>query len=926
MRHANYPDDAVQSYTLFFKAEILPLLGPSGKLRHPSWMTDDHTPLEFSLVLGRTGELSVRFAIETSALSVAGDCSIRSFRNTLLRLSFALTMKPDFDLDWFDVCAEELLLADSQQRPEYMGHPVSETFIGFDCTHYSAALKVYFMPRIRALVTKESPEEMMTRLTSRLGLDKPWAKITRFLSRFLPGDGPKIDIVAVDCVPGAQNRIKIYFRTDLLSFSHMEYLLTLGGSLASADVSTARLLWTALTDGTPTGSSRYFRSGLIYYELRPDRDDPTSKVYLPVRRYLENDLEISKSIERLGSRFSVPAAYSCFAQTIFSHRALSTRSGIHTYACCTVKPGGGDISLYYSPEAFAPERTVGLHGSFRRSFGPSSAADAQNIAALWVREWALLMNGYQDASSCLAPDCCLRDLLVFSSTFRMLEGKDKVVHHLHSAARRFYNFTILSHVTFKAVTDAMHLIQGRMHFEDDFATYNAVFTLSASTNGPWQCWALLTILDGLKHSSIPRSLRSRSAPFDTVIIGAGQAGLATAAQLQQLGMKVCVIERNSRVGGPWRDRYESLQFNTPKDFSHLPYFPFPEDWPMFPAARVVADHLERYPQILRLDVLTSTETVHADYNEGKKTWTIRLQHKDGSQFTLSASHLVVATGVDILGGQKPKMPQPPVLSNFRGQAMHSTAVRDVRQWIGKRVVVFGAGCSGHDLCMALSKQGAAEVTMIQRSPTAVISREVLLKLFPDMYTGENRPPIDVADELYLALPTPISKVLRGAMMERLVLLDADLHRKLREKGFQLPPGESDFIERLTVRRGGYYIDQGCSGLIVNGSINVRPYRSIQSFVSNGIAFADGDTLSADTIIFATGFEPDSKPAEFLDDSVLEKTGKIGGIDEEGEVIGLWRPSGHEHLWFAGGDLFNCRFYSRLLALQILCLQGKLDQV
>lgn len=82
---------------------------------------------------------------------------------------------------------------------------------------------------------------------------------------------------------------------------------------------------------------------------------------------------------------------------------------------------------------------------------------------------------------------------------------------------------------------------------------------------------------------------------------------------------------------------------------------------MFPAARVVADHLERYPQILRLDVRTSTETVHADYNEGKKTWTIRLQHKDGSQFTLSASHLVVATGVDILGGQKPKMPQPPGL-------------------------------------------------------------------------------------------------------------------------------------------------------------------------------------------------------------------------------------------------------------------------
>jgi hypothetical protein len=73
----------------------------------------------------------------------------------------------------------------------------------------------------------------------------------------------------------------------------------------------------------------------------------------------------------------------------------------------------------------------------------------------------------------------------------------------------------------------------------------------------------------------------------------------------------------------------------------------------------------------------------------------------------------------------------------------------------------------------------------------------------------------------------------------------DLHRKLRDKGFQLPPGESDFIERLTVRRGklslsflsspvsnctagGYYIDQGCSGLIVNGSAS--PHQPLTAFI------------------------------------------------------------------------------------------------
>jgi cation diffusion facilitator CzcD-associated flavoprotein CzcO len=62
----------------------------------------------------------------------------------------------------------------------------------------------------------------------------------------------------------------------------------------------------------------------------------------------------------------------------------------------------------------------------------------------------------------------------------------------------------------------------------------------------------------------------------------------------------------------------------------------------------------------------------------------------------------------------------------------------MHQYLGKRVVVFGAGCSGHDICMALSEQGAAEVTMIQRSPTAVISREVLLKLFPGKRPISNR--------------------------------------------------------------------------------------------------------------------------------------------------------------------------------------------
>ncbi|KAJ7191734.1 aromatic prenyltransferase [Mycena pura] len=255
MRHANFPEDAIVSYSLFFKAQILPLLCPPETVTYPSWMTDDHTPLEFSLAIGKTGDPLVRFAVEPSVLPSTGDRSISSLRKILQRLSFSLAIKPDFDLDWFNICAEEVLLADTQQAPQPKGHPVSETFLGFDCSHYSATIKVYFMPRIRALVTKETPDEMMARLTSRLGLEKPWAKVTHFLSHFLLEDRPGIEIVAVDCVQAAQNRLKIYFRTDILSYSHMEYFLTLGDALPATEVAAslqnARRLWATLTEHPP---------------------------------------------------------------------------------------------------------------------------------------------------------------------------------------------------------------------------------------------------------------------------------------------------------------------------------------------------------------------------------------------------------------------------------------------------------------------------------------------------------------------------------------------------------------------------------------------------------------------------------------------------------------------------------------------------
>ncbi|KAJ7640162.1 aromatic prenyltransferase [Mycena rosella] len=362
MRRAKYPEDAVQSYTVFLRNENLPLLGPCTTPAYPSWMNDDHTPVEFSLILREASKSLVWFTFEPSTLPLAGDRSITTLRRTLERLSFHLEMQPQFDLEWFDICAEELLLAETQGSncAQYFGFNFLK---GLDCAHHSAIAKVYFMPRIRTLVSNETSVELLQRMTYRMDLVTPWEKISCFLARFLPGDRPEIEIVAVDCVPCAQNRLKIYFRTDILSYTHMKYFLTLGRSLSATGLRNAQLMWSAITQVTGEADSAsptqapYFPSGLIYYELKQDDDSPSAEVYLPVRRYLPNDLgSIRLPIERLFSSLSgssIPNDYPDFIQTVFSHRDLSIRTGIHTYVACTVKPGGSDISVYYSPEAFA---------------------------------------------------------------------------------------------------------------------------------------------------------------------------------------------------------------------------------------------------------------------------------------------------------------------------------------------------------------------------------------------------------------------------------------------------------------------------------------------------------------------------------------------------------------------------------------------
>src|SRR5947207_7942143 len=94
--------------------------------------------------------------------------------------------------------------------------------------------------------------------------------------------------------------------------------------------------------------------------------------------------------------------------------------------------------------------------------------------------------------------------------------------------------------------------------------------------------------------------------FDAIVIGAGQAGLATGYHLQQAGLRFVVLEAGRRPGGSWPSYYDSLTLFSPARYSGLPGLDFPGDPGHYPHRDEVVAYLRRYAASLGADIRTST--------------------------------------------------------------------------------------------------------------------------------------------------------------------------------------------------------------------------------------------------------------------------------------------------------------------------------
>ncbi|KUJ16603.1 FAD/NAD(P)-binding domain-containing protein [Mollisia scopiformis] len=586
----------------------------------------------------------------------------------------------------------------------------------------------------------------------------------------------------------------------------------------------------------------------------------------------------------------------------------------------------------------------------------SSPVDVDDVAAKWVEAFNKSI-GSADLSAIsevFLDESYWRDQLCLSWDMHTLHGPQKIVELLKKSEKgcRIKSLALdkSSHIrspkTAKLGIEAkIPNVQAFLTVKTDVGNGQGLVRL-VNQDGQWKAFILFTFLKELTgfeeisgrkrplgaehggHTSKQNWLDKRKTEesFESeeptvLIVGAGQAGLCSAARLKMLGIKSLIVDREERIGDNWRSRYHRLCLHDAVWFDHLPYLSFPETWPIFTPKDKLGDWFESYVKLLDLNAWVRTTLVKSSWDDASGNWTVSLERKIGDSIetrVVHPKHVILATG----HSGEANFPIINGMSSFKGKLFHSS------KFLGatpieekKRAVIVGCCNSGHDIAQDLYENGY-DVTMVQRSTTLVLNSETNLMHMSELY-GEGSPQTADADVINWSTPLPVVKTLNIDMTKIQEKEDSATLRGLEKAGFKLDsgPDKSGLWIKYLQRGGGYYIDVGCSQLIIDGKIKVKQGCEISEIVPDGVVFSDGQKLEADEIIFATGYQNMRTQARTIfGDELAERVKDVWGLDEEGELRTMWRKSGHPGFWFMGGNLAMCRWFSRTLALQIKGLE------
>ena len=402
------------------------------------------------------------------------------------------------------------------------------------------------------------------------------------------------------------------------------------------------------------------------------------------------------------------------------------------------------------------------------------------------------------------------------------------------------------------------------------------------------------------------------------MVGGGQAGLSIAARLVQLGVDALIIDRGARAGDCWRSRYHALTLHNQVHVNHLPYLPFPPNFPVYIPKDKVANWFESYVDIMELNYWTSTEFRGATYDETEQRWTVPLE-RAGAKRVLHPRHLVLATGVSGI----PNLPDIPSLANFAGKILHSGQYTDGEDWRGAKAIVIGTGNSGHDIAQDLHSSGA-QVTLVQRSPTLIVNLEPSAQLPYSLY--EEGPPLEDCDLITMSVPLKLAWKSHQLFTAKAKELDQPLLDRLERIGFRLDFGEegTGWQFKYLTRGGGYCFNVGCSELLVEGKIGLAQFSDIEAFVPEGARMRNGRTIAADLVVLATGWKgQEALVRKLFGEEIATRVGPIWGFDARQELRNMFTRTAQPGLWFIAGSFAQSRIYSKALALQIQACEAGL---
>ncbi|KQR98411.1 FAD-dependent oxidoreductase [Williamsia sp. Leaf354] len=577
--------------------------------------------------------------------------------------------------------------------------------------------------------------------------------------------------------------------------------------------------------------------------------------------------------------------------------------------------------------------------------------DAQQRMDRWLAEFeaALAVRDIDRVVSGFVTDCFWRDLVAMTWNLTTMEGHEQLADMLEA---RLPEADPSGFVTAEPATADGDVVSAFIEFETATGRGKGHLRLRRGEDGVDRGWTLLTTLRELKGFEEPqgdrrvkgavhgqsedtRSWAERRADEErelgytvdpyTLIIGGGQGGIALGARMRQMGVPSIVVDKHERPGDQWRNRYKSLCLHDPVWYDHLPYLPFPENWPVFAPKDKIGEWLEFYTRVMEVPYWNSTTCLSAQFDEKDGRWTVELD-RDGEKVTVHPTHLVLATGMS----GKPNVPDFPGQDVFAGDQHHSSAHPGPDAYVGKKAVVIGSNNSAHDICKALVENGV-DVTMVQRSSTHIVKSESLMDLgLGDLYSERalaSGMTTEKADLTFASLPYRIMHEFQIPVYDAIRERDKDFYDRLEAAGFDHDWGDdgSGLFMKYLRRGSGYYIDVGAAELVADGTIKLA-HGNVDHLTENTVVLSDGTELPADVVVYATGYgSMNGWAADLIGQDVADKVGKVWGLGSEttkdpgpweGEQRNMWKPTQQQNLWFHGGNLHQSRHYSLYLALQL----------